>query len=343
MVPLNSSRPTNLPVEASAGLDASFCEAMDAAPVMIWVSGTDKQCVWFNRPWLNFTGRDIHEELGDGWLEGVYPEDLDRCLETYVRHFNARTDFRMEYRLRRYDQTYRWIDDTGIPRYARDGSFLGYIGSCNDVNQMQSELRSRLVEIDGLTRRARAAELQNSKRTAELAHLNRFNVAGELAATIAHELSQPLAAILTNSETVTALLDSSASNVEELRQLLIDIRRDNQRASDVLHRVRSLLKKAPFERKNNDLNEIVRDTVGLLSRLAASRETDLGSETTLGELLVNCDRTQLQQVIINLILNAMTRCPPRLQPTARLPSLQRGSKISLTSSYRTRALAFQPI
>ena len=275
---------------------------------MIWVSGTDKQCIWFNRPWLNFTGRDIHEELGDGWVEGVHPEDLDRCLETYVRHFDARTDFRMEYRLRRSDQTYRWIDDTGIPRFALDGSFLEYIGSCTDVNQHKevvSELRSHLVEIDGLTRRARAAELQNSKRTAELAHLNRFNVAGALTATIAHELNQPLAAILTNSETALALLHSSASSVEELRQILIDIRRDNQRASDVLHRVRSFLKRAPFERKKNDLNEIVRDTIGLLSRLAASRETNLGIEPTLDELLVNCDRTQLQQVIINLILNAM--------------------------------------
>lgn len=281
---------------------------MNAAPVMIWVSGTDKQCIWFNRPWLNFTGRDIHAELGDGWLEGVHPEDLDRCLETYVRHFDARMDFRMEYRLRRFDQTYRWIDDTGIPRFALDGSFLGYIGSCTDVNQHKeavSELRCHLVEIDGLTRRARAAELQNSKRTAELAHLNRFNVAGELTATIAHELSQPLAAILVNSETAMSLLTSSASTLEEIRQILTDIRRDNQRASDVLHRIRSFLKKAPFERKKNDLNEIVRDTIGLLSRLAASRETELASEPTLDELLVNCDRTQLQQVIINLILNAM--------------------------------------
>ncbi|MGY4330957.1 PAS domain S-box-containing protein [Bradyrhizobium sp. LB7.2] len=214
---LNSSSPANFPSEPSAALDARFCQAMNAAPVMIWVSGTDKQCIWFNRPWLNFTGRDIHEELGDGWLEGVHPEDLDRCLETYLRHFDARTDFRMEYRLRRYDQTYRWIDDTGIPRFALDGSFLGYIGSCTDVNQHKevvSELHGHLVEIDGLTRRARAAELQNSKRTAELAHLNRFNVAGELTATIAHELSQPLAAILVNSETAMSLLDSSASTVE---------------------------------------------------------------------------------------------------------------------------------
>ncbi|MGY4431189.1 PAS domain S-box-containing protein [Bradyrhizobium sp. F1.13.1] len=247
MTPLNSSKPDSFSVHPSAGLDARFCEAMDAAPVMIWVSGIDKRCLWFNRPWLDFTGRDILEELGDGWAEGVHPEDLDRCLETYVRHFDARADFRMEYRLRRHDQTYRWIDDTGIGRYARDGSFLGYIGSCTDVDQhkeMQSELRSRLFEIDGLTRRARAAELQISKRTAELAHLNRFHLAGELTATIAHELNQPLAAILTNSETAMALLDSSPSNVEELSQILSDIRRDNQRASEVLRRVRSLLKKS---------------------------------------------------------------------------------------------------
>jgi PAS domain S-box-containing protein len=323
-VPMNRSDPDSL--HASAGLDARFCETMDAAPVMIWVSGVDKRCLWFNRPWLNFTGRDIHEELGDGWADGVHPEDLDRCLDTYVRHFDARADFRMEYRLRRHDQTYRWIDDTGIARYARDGSFLGYIGSCTDVNQhkeMESELRSRLLEIDGLTRRARAAELQNSRRTAELAHLNRFNLAGELTATIAHELNQPLAAILTNSETAMALLDSSPSNVEELSQILSDIRRDNQRASEVLSRVRSFLKKAPFERKNKDLSQIVRDTVGLLSRLAASRDAGLASETTSGELLINCDQTQLQQVIINLILNAM-------DAMSQMPAANR--KITITTT-----------
>ena len=300
--------PAHIPLKFPGGLDARFCEVMDVAPVMIWVSNTDKQCVWFNRPWLNFTGRDIGEELGDGWLEGVHPEDSDRCLQTYISHFDARKEFRMEYRLRRHDRAYRWIDDTGIPRYARDGSFLGYIGSCTDIHEhreTQSELRRHLLEVDRLTRRARAAEIQNTKRTAELAHMNRFNVAGELAATIAHELNQPLAAILTNSETAKALLDSSAPNLEELKDILTDIQRDDQRASEVLRRVRGLLAKAPIEYKTNDLNEIVRDTVELLSRLATSRETELGSETVLEELPVRCDRTQLQQVIINLSLNAM--------------------------------------
>src|SRR5262249_15174700 len=155
-----------------------------------------------------------------------------------------------------------------------------------------SELRRRLLEVDRLTRRADAAEIQNTKRAAELAHMNRFNVAGELTATIAHELNQPLAAILGNSETAKALLQASAPNLEELRKILTDIERDDQRASDVLRRVRGLLAKAPFERKNNDLNVIARDTVELLSRLAISLETDLGSEIGLEELLVKCDRTQ---------------------------------------------------
>jgi PAS domain S-box-containing protein len=275
---------------------------------MIWVSNKDKQCVWFNRPWLNFTGRDIQQELGDGWLEGVHPEDCAPCLKTYVSHFDARTEFRMDYRLRRHDGTYRWIDDAGIPHYGRDGSFLGYIGSCTEFHEYretQSELRRRLGEIDQLTRRADAAEVQNTARAAELAYMNRFNVAGELTATIAHELNQPLGAILFNAETAKTLLDSSTPNLEELRQILNDIQRDDQRASEVIRRVRGMLMKAPFERKNNDLNEIARDTVKILSRLATSRDTDLASETVLDELPIKCDRIQIQQVIVNLVLNAM--------------------------------------
>jgi PAS domain S-box-containing protein len=92
-----------IPSEPQGGLDARFCEAMDAAPVMIWVSGEDKLCIWFNRPWLEFTGRTLAEELGNGWAEGVHPEDFDRCLEIYVSHFDARTKFRTQYRMRRHD------------------------------------------------------------------------------------------------------------------------------------------------------------------------------------------------------------------------------------------------
>jgi PAS domain S-box-containing protein len=126
--------PPTIHAEPPSGLDARTCEVMDAAPVMIWVSGADKRCIWFNRPWLTFTGRAIEQELGTGWAEGVHPDDFDRCLEIYTTHFDTREPFRMQYRLRHHSSEYRWIDDTGIPRTAQDGTFLGYIGSCIDVH-----------------------------------------------------------------------------------------------------------------------------------------------------------------------------------------------------------------
>src|SRR5262245_40552665 len=92
-----------VPTEPAGGLDKRFCEVMDAAPVMIWVSGADKDCVWFNRPWLSFTGRILPQELGTGWTEGVHPDDYERCLHIYCNKFDARQEFQMQYRLRRND------------------------------------------------------------------------------------------------------------------------------------------------------------------------------------------------------------------------------------------------
>jgi signal transduction histidine kinase len=154
-------------------------------------------------------------------------------------------------------------------------------------------------------RRRMYAEVENAQRAAELAHINRFNVAGELTATIAHELRQPLGSILINTESAKALLDSSAPNLTELKEILTDIQRDDQRASEVILRVQSLMKKTPAERRDHDLNKIIRDTLALLSRVASSRQFELGTETVSSELRVTCDRVQLQQVIINLIVNAM--------------------------------------
>ena len=129
----------------------------NTAPVMIWISGPDKLCTYFNKAWLDFTGRSLHDDLGDGWAAGVHPDDLGRCLDTYCQAFDRRESFRMEYRLRRFDGEYRWVLDVGVPRQ-EDGSFAGYIGSAVDVSDQKMaelELRSRGEIL------ARAEELAN--------------------------------------------------------------------------------------------------------------------------------------------------------------------------------------
>ncbi|MBD3581357.1 sensor histidine kinase [Flavobacterium selenitireducens] len=119
-------------------LDDRFRTIADAAPVMIWMSGADKNLHFFNKGWLDFTGRTLEQESGQGWTQGVHPEDYERCVGSYVARFDAHEPFEIEYRLRRHDGNYRWIRDKGVPRYETDGSFAGYIGSCMDVHDSRT-------------------------------------------------------------------------------------------------------------------------------------------------------------------------------------------------------------
>ena len=123
--------------QAMQATERRFTVMADAAPVLIWESDPDKLCTYFNKLWLDFTGRTLAQELGHGWAEGVHPDDLPRCLEIYGSSFDARRDFQMEYRLRRQDGEYRWLLDHGVPRYEADGRFAGYIGSCLDITERQ--------------------------------------------------------------------------------------------------------------------------------------------------------------------------------------------------------------
>jgi len=112
-----------------------FRNLADSGQVLIWTSGLDKKCNYFNIPWLNFTGRTLEQELGDGWVEGVYPDHIQHCIEIYVNAFDCREKFSMEYRLRHASGEYRWIQHAGTPRYNSHGEFIGYIGHCLDINE----------------------------------------------------------------------------------------------------------------------------------------------------------------------------------------------------------------
>jgi PAS domain S-box-containing protein len=115
----------------------------EAAPIMVWMAGTDKLCYYFNKGWLDFVGRTLEQEAGNGWAENVHPDDFDRCLQLYVDSFNARQPFEMECRLRYRNGQYRWILDHGVPRYGPDGTFEGFVGGCLDIHD-QKEAAEKL-------------------------------------------------------------------------------------------------------------------------------------------------------------------------------------------------------
>jgi PAS domain S-box-containing protein len=394
--------------------ESRFRIVADAAPVLIWMSGVDKLCTFFNKPWLDFTGRTLEKELGNGWAEGVHPDDLERCLKVYTEAFDARKPFVMQYRLRRNDGMYRWVSDEGLARYDAEENFAGYIGSAVDVTELvdkdaalrESEERMRLaadavnlgiwewdlnsneiwatderrsllgwpasgrvtfedfisgvhpedrnrvgqtihdaiagrkdydseyrlvlpdgivrwmaargsVHLDASSRPARVlgitiditarkqAELEAKQRHDDLSHLSRVALMGELSASIAHEINQPLGAILSNAEAAELLLESESPPLDEIRKILADIRSDNLRASEIIRHLRLLARKRKMQIQSLDLNEVVSEVAKLMEIEAMRRSVVLRTEFTAGRTTILGDRVHLQQVLINLILNGM--------------------------------------
>lgn len=134
--------------------DDQYRLLVEAAPTLVWRAGLDAKCDYFNATWLSFTGRTLEQELGDGWAEGVHPDDLQRCLDVYLVAFAARRPFEMEYRLRRHDGVYRWIFDRGVPFHV-GGEFGGFIGSCVDVHERHEADQAKTTFLSMLTHELR--------------------------------------------------------------------------------------------------------------------------------------------------------------------------------------------
>ncbi len=270
--------------------EARFQAMADTAPVMIWMTGTDGLCNYFSKPWLDFTGRTMEQEVGTGWIEGVHPDDVKGCFDCFLPAFEARKPFGMEYRLRRADGEYRWVIESGIPRYTPGGEFAGYIGSNIDITE-----RKRAEEERERLRQAQA----------ELAHITRVTTMGELTASLAHEIKQPISAAVTDARTCLKWLARDQPEIDEARAAVSRIIKDVTRASEITGRIHSLFKKEEPQRELVDVNEIIREMVALLHgeivRYSISIRTELASDLPN----IRGDRVQLQQVFMNLMLNAI--------------------------------------
>lgn len=272
----------------------------ETAPVMIWISGADKRCTYFNQTWLNFTGRTLEQEIGDGWTTGVHPDDFDFCFTTYFEAFDRRESFRMEYRLRRADGVYRWILDHGVPIYSDDGTFAGYIGSCIDIDdrivadqkvqQLNATLEERVAERTAEAER-RTAQVRTL--AAELSQVEQRE-RNRLAKTLHDHVQQLLvsAKIRLNTAQATSSTDATRRALGEIDDLIgqsVDAMRalGADLASPVLH-------EAGFVAALNWLARWMDDTHGLRVNLRV--ETDLEPELHVQDFLFEAVREVLFNV-----------------------------------------------
>lgn len=278
----------------------------NASPVLLWTSGPDRGCDWFNQRWLDFTGRSMAQELGNGWAQGVHPDDMDRCLSVYTEAFDARQPFSMEYRLRRHDGEYRWVLDQGMPRLDAQGSFVGFIGSCLDVTaQVQAEEHLRQVNA-GLEQRV-------AERTGALQALNQ-SLEG-FVYSVSHDLKAPLRGVAGYSRLLEH--DHLAQLDDEGRwfvgQILSGVRRMEQLIDDLL--AYSRMERRHLELRPLSLASQIHGVLGWSEPALQARHCEL--VTRLCEAQVLADATGLELVLRNLLDNAIkfsaTAAPPRIE------------------------------
>lgn len=305
--------------EAAKESENLFRVTADTAPVLIWITGTDKRCNWLNKPWLDFTGKTLEQALNDNWGEGIHPLDKERLLEIYNSSFDARKPFSMEYRLRRYDGAYRWILDNGIPRFAPGGEFLGFIGSCIDIHERkQAEAeREKLLK-----------ESQTAYKQAEIA--NRMK--DEFLATVSHELRTPLNAILG----WTQMLKNGIVGFEQLPKAIETIERNSrsqaQLVEDLLDVTRIVSGKLRLNVKPVELASVVETAIDTVRPAAEARNVEIEKHFDEHPALVSGDAERLQQIIWNLLSNAIKFTPKGGRVTVRLERAEDAAQITVTDT-----------
>jgi PAS domain S-box-containing protein len=260
---------------------------IDTIPGLVWSALPDGSAEFLNQRWLEYTGLSLKEGLDWGKKVAVHPEDLARFMDEWKAALTEGKPLETEARLRRADGEYRWLLIRAVPLRDGTGKIVKWYGTSADI-----EDRKR-------------AEETLSKAQAELAHVTRVTTMGELAASIAHEVNQPLSAIVNNGSACLRWLASEEPNLDEARDAARRIIRDGNRAGEVITRIRALLRKTDAGKARLDINQTIREVVTLTRNEAAGKGVAIRMELAPGLPPVLGDRVQLQQVILNLIMNGI--------------------------------------
>ena len=262
---------------------------VENSPVMIWRSGLDASCDYFNETWLAFTGRTLEQEMGNGWAEGVHSDDFERCLAHYLEHFQRREAFEMEYRLRRGDGAYRWIFDRGVPFTDDTGAFAGFIGSCVDVDER---------------RKAQDAEQQHNQEQLALAR----DFEKWILAIVSHDIRDPLNSIQLASLGLQNIADPAGAVKKQAEIVARGVKRIQDIVGDLLDLSREREGAGiHIQPKPADLRAMCRQIIDELEGIARDRKITFDCDAD-GE--GSWDEHRVLQAISNLASNAVRHGTP---------------------------------
>jgi two-component system, LuxR family, sensor kinase FixL len=291
--------------------------AADAANLGMWVWEISTDDVWATEKCRALFGFKPDERVNfRRFIDRLHPEDRKPTMEALRRSLESRSEYNVEYRLVTPDGSSCWISTRGRATFDSENRAVRVMGVSIDVTA------------------SKLAELQLVQQRDELAHLSRVTTIGEMATTLAHELNQPIGAIHSNAEAAEILLQNDAPDLDEVRAIVSDIRRDGWRVGEVIHRTRSLLRKREFRVESVNVNDLVEGVSELLHGTLMSHKVRLRIEVRRGLPLILGDPIQLQQVLLNLILNAVEamidRPPEEREVVVRATTASLGVEVTVT-------------
>jgi len=276
--------------------ESRFRRLANVAPILIRTSEQNKLCTWFNQSWLEFTGRSIEQELGNGWMEGIYPDDKERVKNLCLEAFADQGVRKMEYRLRRHDGLHRWIIDHGIPLYGPEGKFSGYIWSSTDVTDLKEK------EEERKNRLARETEL---RREAEMAN----RVKDEFLATLSHELRTPLNAVQGWAQLIRRKPDDPGHLKKGLDIIERNARLQGQIIEDLLDMNRIMSGRIRLNLETLALEEVLSESIETIRPAADAKGLSISKKFSPAKILVQADRQRLHQILWNLLSNSVKFTP----------------------------------